>query len=280
MQSVRVTVLACTVAVLAAGLAGTLVLTTGGPGGGVVGEAPPSTASGRSVPDDTAIGDRFGGAAPVTWVFVGDSITHGSVHTEGWRSFVEHFAERTRTELGRAEDVVINTGVTGNRTEDVLAGFGARVGRFHPDVVVVMLGTNDSVLGAAGEEMFRDRLARIVARVRALHAVPVLQTPNAVDTAASPEHAGLGAYAHLVRQVAAAREVVLVDHYAHWLDAGNGTAPQAWLSDAVHPNARGHLEMARTLFRRLDVFDPQSPTGGSKWAQQRRPAQGGGPGAA
>ena len=34
-----------------------------------------------------------------TWVFYGDSITHGAAHTHGWRSFPEIFQERVRWEL-------------------------------------------------------------------------------------------------------------------------------------------------------------------------------------
>ncbi|HEX2175977.1 MAG TPA: SGNH/GDSL hydrolase family protein [Nocardioidaceae bacterium] len=225
--------------------------------------------------DDETIRSRLDGAQPLTWVFVGDSITHGSSHTAGRRSFVEHFAERVRTEMGRVGDVVINTGVTGDRTQDVLAGFDARVRRFGPDVVVVMLGTNDSVDGPAGRDGFRSRLGEITTRVRAAGAVPVLQTPNAVDTAASPGHADLAAYADLVRGLAATEHIVLVDHHAHWLESSDGTAPDAWLSDDIHPNATGHLEMARTLFERLGVLDPTSPTGGADGA-----ADGGADGAA
>ncbi len=33
---------------------------------------------------------------PVTWVFLGDSITQGVHHTHGRRGYVEHFAERVR----------------------------------------------------------------------------------------------------------------------------------------------------------------------------------------
>src|SRR5262245_38050003 len=43
---------------------------------------------------------------PVTWVFTGDSITHGALHTRGWRSYPEHFAERVRWELKRMRDIV------------------------------------------------------------------------------------------------------------------------------------------------------------------------------
>jgi hypothetical protein len=46
---------------------------------------------------------------PVKWLFYGDSITHGAAHTRGWRDYTEIFSERIRTELQRAEDVVIKT---------------------------------------------------------------------------------------------------------------------------------------------------------------------------
>lgn len=220
----------------------------------------------RRVPDDRTVGRRLEGPAPVTWVFVGDSITHGSTHTNGRRSFVEHFAERTRAELGRVDDVVINTGISGDRTADVLAGFAGRVGRFDPDVVVVLLGTNDSVDGPGGRAGFADRMAEIVTRVRRLGAIPVLQTPNPADeAAAAPERDDLPAYVDVVRTLARERDVMLVDHHAHWLDAGGGTAPSRWLDDPIHPNGPGHLEMARTIFRRLGILDPDSPTGGADW---------------
>lgn len=261
-------------AALLLGAASALAIGLGG-GPGVLGQVVPFTPQ-QPVPDDAALAQRLHARAPLTWVFVGDSITQGLEHTHGRRSFVEHFAERTRGELGRFGDVVVNTGVSGDRTEDVLAGFPARVARFHPDVVVVMLGTNDSVRGPAGRAGFHHRLGEIVARVRALHAVPVLQTPPAADVEASPEHADLAAYADVVRAVADERDVVLVDHFAHWVEAGHGAPPAAWLDDPIHPNALGHLEMARTLFRRLGVFDPRSPTGGAPWGGLPGPAPQGG----
>jgi acyl-CoA thioesterase I len=261
-------------AALLLGAASALAIGLGG-SPDMLGQMVPFTSQ-QPVPDDATLSERLHGRAPLTWVFVGDSITQGLEHTHGRRSFVEHFAERTRGELGRFGDVVVNTGISGDRTEDVLAGFPARVERFHPDVVVVMLGTNDSVRGPGGVSGFRRRLGEIVARVRDLHAVPVLQTPPAADVEASPEHADLAAYADTVREVADTRNVVLVDHFAHWLESGHGAPPPAWLDDPIHPNARGHLEMARTLFRRLGVFDPDSPTGGAPWGGPREASGQGG----
>jgi acyl-CoA thioesterase I len=253
------------------GLAVASTVTGLGQHGAGLGEGMPlsrsQSSSQEGLADDTQISRRLHGSRPLTWVFVGDSITHG-VGTDGWRSFVEHFGERVRTELGRVDDVVINTGISGNRTEDVLAGFDTRVRRFHPDVVVVMLGTNDSVDGVPGLGTFGEYLGRIVAQVRRIGALPVLQVPPPVDVSAAQERDELARYADVVCGVADARHVVLVDHRAHWMQAGGGQAPLRWLGDDIHPNGRGHLEMARTIFRRLHILDPGSPTGAARWAEQ------------
>jgi len=39
---------------------------------------------------------RMSSDIPVKWLFAGDSITHGALHTWGWRDYTEHFSERIR----------------------------------------------------------------------------------------------------------------------------------------------------------------------------------------
>ncbi len=46
---------------------------------------------------------------------------------------------------------------------------------------------------------------------------------------------------------------MLIDHYAAWLARGDGAPPPGWLADAIHPNARGHADMAQTLFVALGI---------------------------
>ncbi len=199
---------------------------------------------------------------PVTWVFLGDSITQSLAHTHGARGFVEHFAERVRGELGRLSDAVVNSGVSGARAEDLLGEFDWRAGRFAPDVVFVMFGTNDRQAGPDGVRAYRYRLDQIVQRTRDLGATVVLQTPPPVMDVGDGTHAGLEDYVETVRSLAADLGVVLVDHAARWATAaatsGSGAAPAGWLDDASHPGARGHLEMARTIFRTLGIDDDDS----------------------
>jgi acyl-CoA thioesterase-1 len=199
---------------------------------------------------------------PVTWVFLGDSITQGVHHTRGRRGYVEHFAERVRGELGRRSDAVINSGVSATTTEDLLPEFHWRAGRFAPDVVFVMFGTNDQTAGPDGIRGFSYRLDQIVQRSRDVGAMVVLQTPPPAeaDGDRSPELAE--AYAQAVRQVGADLGVLVIDHAAAWRSAadraGARTAPDGWLDDAFHPGARGHHELALTLFDGLGIADPAS----------------------
>jgi lysophospholipase L1-like esterase len=202
------------------------------------------------------------GSLPVTWVFTGDSITHGALYTEGWRSFPEHFAERVRWELRRVNDVVINTGVFGERSTGLLANLEARVLRFRPEVVLVLIGMNDAVFGTAGRSLFRDNLLDLVGRIREGGAIPVLQTPNAIyDRNAAPWE-DLPAYVDIIRDVSHESESPLIDHWRHWHTAKPDPAQLlGWLQDqSIHPNVYGHREMSRHICRTFGIYDPASLT--------------------
>ena len=196
---------------------------------------------------------------PVTWVFLGDSITQGVTHTHGHRSYVEHFAERVRGELGRRGDTVVNSGVSGATTEDLLPEFHWRAGRFAPDVVVVMFGTNDVLAGEDGVRGFRYRLDQIVQRSRDVGATVVLQTPPAVLEDGGRTPGLMALYAEAVREVARDLGVLVVDHAAAWQEAAaGGVAPAGWLDDSFHPGPRGHHEMTLTLLSTLGIADESS----------------------
>ncbi len=200
-------------------------------------------------------------ARPLTWVFTGDSITHGAKHTHGSRSYVEHFAERVRWELRRVRDVVINTGISGDKADGLLKTFDWRVARFKPDVVSIMMGMNDCTRGEGKREEFRDNLRRLIRQTRELGAVPIIHTQNTIDHSAEKERGDLPAYAAIVAEVAQAEKAVLVDHWQHWQrSCPDPQTLNQWLNDPIHPNARGHREFAILTFKALGIYDTNSPT--------------------
>lgn len=196
-----------------------------------------------------------------TWVFTGDSITHGAKHTHGSRSYVEHFAERVRWEERRLQDVVINTGISGDKADGLLRDFEWRVARFKPDVVSIMIGMNDCTRGPGNHDEFREQLRELVRRTRASGAEPVLHTPNITAPSAATERGDLPAYAAIVAEVAREQQTVLVDHWESWKTACQDSQTLGhWLNDPIHPNPRGHRELAILTFKALGLYDTNSPT--------------------
>jgi lysophospholipase L1-like esterase len=208
---------------------------------------------------DTARLTEILAGPPVTWVFAGDSITQGCTHTHGRRSYVELFAERVRGELGRTRDAVINSGVSAATASSLMPEFDWRVGRFAPDVVFAMFGTNDCLAGPEWAREFHYHLGQVVERARDLGATTVLQVPPPVLAGGGRDPEVLSAYADQVRAVSDELGVLLVDHAAAWSAAGSGPVPPGWLDDEAHPGPDGHRRMALALLEALGMADPGSP---------------------
>lgn len=206
---------------------------------------------------------------PLTWVLTGDSITHGLIHTRGARNYVEHLHELIRGDLGRVQDVVINTAITGWRADLILDDFGRRVADWRPDIVTLMIGTNDCTTQwldpVIDADAFESSIAEFVRRVRELGAIPVLQTPPAVDLLHAPDRHRIGEFAQRIRDVAVRDAVILVDQHARFAEFSAGTGPgnegTPWglLDDAFHPNAAGHALLAKELADSLFAPASDSP---------------------
>ena len=237
-------------------------------------EAPPEELPGSQTPEDRkphypswyvpnfkTVKRLLDGDKPVTWMFAGESAVSAADLAQGRRNFTDHFSERIRTELGRMLDVVINTGNTGETAANLLKNIEWRVLRFHPEVVQVLLGRNDAVKGAAGREAFQNSLEQIVQIIRDGGAILVLQTPNRVDLSKAEHLADLRSYVRIIRDVARAYNVPLVDHWEHWkAQKPDPESLKTWLAaDGQLPGVYGQRELAKLIFRHFEIFDPNSP---------------------
>ena len=193
--------------------------------------------------------DAIRAEGPLVWLFTGDSITHGLTHTQGQRSYPEHLHELIRGDFGRVRDVVVNTAISGNRIADILADWRWRVDAWQPNIVSLMIGTNDCAVmpdaPVVEPAQFAESLAEFVDRVRAVPAIPILQTPPPLDDLHCPERSRFAEFAAAVRETAVRRDVILIDQLK-WLSGfGYGEVPFGLLGDPIHPNAAGHAAMAR-----------------------------------
>jgi acyl-CoA thioesterase I len=205
---------------------------------------------------------------PMIWLFTGDSITHGAKHTHGYRSYPEIFAERIRWEMGRVRDYIINTGISGHTTKAILDDFDWRVRQFRPDVVSMMIGTNDCANGRIAINDYEKNLHTLAKEIRNSSAIPIYHTPNIIITDKAPERSRISDYAEVMRKVALDENIILVDNYAFWEKAhqdGSGKVFKEWLNDPLHPDGEGHSQIARLMFRALSIFDPDASTCGGPY---------------
>jgi lysophospholipase L1-like esterase len=197
---------------------------------------------------------------PVKWLFYGDSITHGALHTFGQRDYVELFSERVRFELGRTMDVVVNTAISGDTTRHLLESFDWRVAQFSPQAVFIMIGMNDcNQLNGVDQAAFQTNLTTLVEKIADIPALPVLQTTCPILPGRAPRlSARLDEYMQILRSVAADTGYPLIDHAAFWQQRPDRWF--FWMSNDCHPNEYGHRAFARHLFQVLGIHDPDSQT--------------------
>lgn len=198
-------------------------------------------------------------AQPRRWVFGGDSITHGALHTFGWRDYCELFSERLRYEMGRGRDCVIKTAISGWRITHIADDLDWSILQHRPDVVSLNLGMNDCQDGPGGLDKFNSAYRQVLETIRRqTSAAVILHTPQCILPGETVRYANLPAYVEAVRNLAKSFNAVLIDHDACWAEAQQRGVINYWLSDAIHPNEIGHRAMARLLLQQLNIWDAGS----------------------
>lgn len=199
-------------------------------------------------PQQQVIRDKAEKEEPLTWLFAGDSITHAAAHTHGYDGIAQLFDKYVKEDLGRTDDIVINTAASGATTAITLNNIDQRIKKYHADIVSVMLGTNDT--RDINETTYKQNLRDIVAAAKEANedAVVIFRTPCASSW-------GVGNYAKWMKEVAAEEEykdVICIDQYTDWTAELN-TYTYLWgrmyyfgdYPTKVHPSVEGHALMNR-----------------------------------
>ena len=204
---------------------------------------------------------------PLRWLFIGDSITHGALHTHGYASFPQLWEQFIKDEYGRVKDVVINTAVSGATTKDQIQNNRARFEAYkaYTDVVFIMFGTNDCVSDVSLKD-FKNNLYKIVEDVKAVGAIPVLRAPNPCLDAPSERGVRLIPYVDVIKGCARDNKIILINHYDEWVRASRDNSAiikrGSWIAagdeSCIHPGAAGHLNMFHAAVKTLGLWDAQS----------------------
>lgn len=199
------------------------------------------------------------------WLFLGDSITHGALHTNGYDALPQVFEKFIKNDLNRNNDVIINTGVSSATVQELMNNKEARYDRYKDaDVVVLMFGTNDAFY-SDDPTSYRQNLKAIISEIKENNSIPVLRTPNKLFSNDN-RGARLLKYVEVIREVAKEENCILVDHYQQWEDAAYinnriGKAYGDWMNtDDIHPNHLGQLKMAQLMIKEMGLWNSESMT--------------------
>ena len=217
---------------------------------------------------------------PVTYLFMGDSITHG-IGTQGYDNVPQMFAKYL-DELGRTDDIVLNTGVSNATIATTLDQIEPRLTRYHPDVVMIMLGTNDvsyraentvkngtAVTGAITVEQFKERYKELVRKIYENNAdtsivlrVPCEMIVDEPHSGYEEKFASIYDVAEEMREKIPGLNITVVNHREEWQNYSSNvrndnisrTEKYGWLVDIVHPNGRGNLSMFQQIIKELGLY--------------------------
>ncbi|HYF50607.1 MAG TPA: SGNH/GDSL hydrolase family protein [Planctomycetota bacterium] len=157
--------------------------------------------------------------------------------------------------------IMINSGISGETTAQILKRFERDVVLFQPQLVFITAGGNDSnPAKLVSVDQYRSNLLAMVKRTRELpECVPVLQTYYSIDDETmiqngAAEHVkNFHAYMQTVREVAKETSTPLIDHLVRWepLRKSDVAAFRALMVDPMHMSGRGHLLFALDVFRAM-----------------------------
>lgn len=226
------------------------------------------------------IQELFTREEPTTYLFMGDSITHGIV-TQGYDNVPQMFAKYL-DEIGRTDDIVLNTGVSNATIATTLDQIEPRLMRYNPDVVMIMLGTNDS--SSRGENVvsngspsmkkitadeYKERYRVLVEKVFENNPKTSIVLRVPCEMIVDNDHKGYEDLFDAIYEVADEERaehpdlnIIVVNHRQEWLDYQNNvrndnvsrTGTYGWLVDLVHPNGRGNLSMVQQIVRELGIY--------------------------
>jgi len=209
--------------------------------------------------------------APLKIVALGDSTT--ALRSSIRKVYCRRLAETLSSQGISAR--VINSGVGGSTTRHARGRFEKDVLAHRPDLVIIMLGANDSAIDVwkdppatqsrVGKQEYAENLRHFVGTLKARGSKVVLVTPTPFRW--TPElkkmygkppydpddpqgfSKPLAEYAEVVREIAREQGVSLVDLFKAFgdYDRLEGRSVGDLLLDGMHPNDEGHRIMAERM---------------------------------
>jgi predicted GH43/DUF377 family glycosyl hydrolase len=202
-------------------------------------------------------------------VCLGDSITQGGEGPSGYVGLMRKYL----SEVSPGTEV-LNAGIGGHKSNDMLARFDRDVLQKKPDLITISVGVNDVWHGFDAEhpqgggprsvplEQYRANVDSMVTQGQAAGATVVILSPTVIyEDLGNTQNAILTSYIATLRDIARQRGCLFVDlmgAFATQIDLNRTTGSTANLltGDGVHMNDWGNRLMATTILRALTAPAP------------------------
>ncbi|RYX85537.1 hypothetical protein EON83_06130 [bacterium] len=227
------------------------------------------------MPADIAADGKFGTGTVLQGVrrivCAGDSITQGGDGPNGYVGLLRNYLSRVSPGQFR----VINAGISGNKTTDLIARYDRDVLKNNPDLVTINIGVNDVWHGffdgntkGSGPRgvplpLYRSNVEKMVKEAQAQGAVVVLVSPTGIyEDLNGPENAMLAAYIAAMRDIARKNNCLFVDlrqAFETYVDLfqTTGNTEKLLTFDGTHPNDWGNRVMAANILTALTSPAPK-----------------------
>jgi lysophospholipase L1-like esterase len=164
--------------------------------------------------------------------------------------------------LSREESRVINKGISGNRTGDLVARWQKDCLDIQPDIVSILIGINDTWRrydsnDPSSAEVFEVNYRRILTETaEKTKAKIMLLEPFVLP--ALPDRAewrvDLDPEIHIVRKLSREFNTLLVPLDGLLAQASGLREPSFWASDGVHPTAAGHALISQAWLKAVKAL--------------------------
>jgi acyl-CoA thioesterase I len=189
--------------------------------------------------------------AEVRYVALGDSTVEGIGASTPEQNYVSRTLRRLQPHYPRA--TLLNLGVGGATSADVLVAQLDRAIAEHPELVTLSIGPND-LTREIGVEIYEAHLQQIVDRLIAetdAVLVVTLLPDLALAPTFTPEEAEVVGertlrFNEAIQRVVAGKDVELVDLYAR--SQAEGARPELIAEDGYHPSDEGYALWADTVW--------------------------------
>lgn len=159
---------------------------------------------------------------------------------------------------------VINKGVSGNTSRDLVARYEKDVVPYRPENLLICIGINDVwrqfdtpliYEDAVSLEEYEENLTHIIESSKEFIKKLILVTPYYIEENENDRmRARMDEYSAVVKKLAEKYDAVFVDMQSAWVKILKYYHSSYFTWDRIHPNSQGGMYMAKTILNKLD-FD-------------------------